>query len=235
MSQSPKYTRELLIEAAERHSDIDAVIESFGTRPYGKLRRYLLRRFAHFDIDISHFRPHVSGSAVTRPSASTLHKAVTGSRSFAELLRALDRPDNQRQRALLRQWITEDGLTTTHFLGQAHQRGLPGTTPAKRPEAVLVKHEGTHRTRTTMLRRALAATGVPQRCAECGTGPRWQGKPLTLEIDHINGDWSDDRAENLRLLCPNCHAITDTWCRGGASPKPPLTNPLPYSAPCPIR
>lgn len=60
------------------------------------------------------------------------------------------------------------------------------------------------------------------------------GKALTLEIDHINGDWSDDRAENLRLLCPNCHAITDTWCRGGVA-EAPLTNPLPYSAPCPIR
>jgi predicted HNH restriction endonuclease len=38
---------------------------------------------------------------------------------------------------------------------------------------------------------------------------------MTLEVDHLNGDRSDDRLDNLRLLCPNCHAVTGTWCRGG--------------------
>lgn len=59
------------------------------------------------------------------------------------------------------------------------------------------------------IRQALAELGRPELCEDCGTGPRWRGRPLTLEVDHINGDWSD----NLRLLCPNCHAVTDTYCR----------------------
>ncbi|MGV9285290.1 HNH endonuclease [Streptomyces sp. NPDC003730] len=153
--------------------------------------------------------------ARTRPTSAELHAAVTSSVSIAEALRRLERPDNGTQRALLRRWIIEESLSTAHFLGQAHQRGRPGVTPLKQPEDILVKHGGKRRTRTALLRRALRALGVPEKCVGCGTGPEWLGKPMTLEIDHVNGDWSDDRRENLQLLCPNCHASTDTWCRGG--------------------
>lgn len=47
-------------------------------------------------------------------------------------------------------------------------------------------------------------------CAECQTGPEWNGKPLTLELDHIDGNSDNNLPSNLRLLCPNCHSQTDT-------------------------
>ncbi|MFI7013645.1 HNH endonuclease [Streptomyces sp. NPDC050164] len=157
-----------------------------------------------------------------RPAPEELRVAVAESVSIAEVLRRLGRPDSGTQREHLRRWIDEEQLTTEHFLGQAHQRGKRGPALGRRPEEILVKHDGERRTRTVVLRRALHEMGIAEECADCGIGPEWLGKPMTLEVDHINGDWSDDRLENLRLLCPNCHAVTSTWCRGGSrrSPQP---------------
>ncbi|MFD7230574.1 HNH endonuclease [Streptomyces sp. NPDC059881] len=213
MGKGMRYTRELLTEAARQCKSIDEVIAFTGAVPYERLGRYLVGRFAHYDLDISHFRPF---GRKPRPTTAQLRQAVAESISIAATLRRLSRPDNCQQRALLRAWLDEDGIDTAHFLGQAHKKGTPSPTPTRRAEHVLVKHDGKHRTRSATLRRALHETGVRELCAGCGTGPEWRGRPMTLEIDHINGDWSDDRIENLRLLCPNCHAVTSTWCRGGA-------------------
>ena len=51
------------------------------------------------------------------------------------------------------------------------------------------------------------------KCVECGIEKEWNTKPIVLEIDHINGHSEDNRIENLRMLCPNCHSQTTTYRR----------------------
>ena len=52
-------------------------------------------------------------------------------------------------------------------------------------------------------------------CKKCGQLPKWKGKILVLQLDHINGDSDNNYPSNLRLLCPNCHTQTDTWTSKG--------------------
>jgi 5-methylcytosine-specific restriction endonuclease McrA len=47
-------------------------------------------------------------------------------------------------------------------------------------------------------------------CEECGITEH-NGKPITLEVDHIDGDRENNTFENLRFICPNCHSQTETW------------------------
>lgn len=58
------------------------------------------------------------------------------------------------------------------------------------------------------------------RCVDCGITDKWNNKPIVLHLDHINGKSDDHRLSNLRLLCPNCHSQTHTYCRGINRIKP---------------
>lgn len=65
---------------------------------------------------------------------------------------------------------------------------------------------------TNNLKRRLFEQGLLQdQCAWCGLGSTWNGKSISLHLDHINGINNDHRISNLRVLCPNCHSQTDTY------------------------
>ena len=49
------------------------------------------------------------------------------------------------------------------------------------------------------------------KCVICGCGEEYNGKPLTLQIDHIDGDSDNTFPKNLRILCPNCHSQTENF------------------------
>ena len=65
---------------------------------------------------------------------------------------------------------------------------------------------------SNLKKRLLSEKMIVEECSLCGLGPEWRGEKLSLALDHISGVRSDNRIENLRLLCPNCHSQTDTFC-----------------------
>lgn len=111
----------------------------------------------------------------------------------------------------LRRYIAEYRIDTSHF--RAHRLGAVATN-RKPAEDVLVVLTQDFREKGAVLRRALVESGVPYTCAHCGQLPVWFGRPLTLHVDHQNGDWRDCRKENLRFLCPNCHTQEPSSRRG---------------------
>lgn len=102
------------------------------------------------------------------------------------------------------------GIDTSHFKGKAH-----GTTiqPQARTLSDILVEDGPLIASSALRKRLLKAKLLQNHCSKCGLGPFWQGASLVLQLDHVNGNPSDNRLENLRILCPNCHTQTDTFGR----------------------
>lgn len=196
-----RYTRELLEEAAQRSRHIDDAGRWCGGNPTPGSRRYLRQKMTEAEIDISHFTTNQ-----IRHTEERLRAAVAGATSIKDVVRHLGINQVGGNQTHISRRIATLGIDTSHF--RSVRRGRPKGSLGG-PLCLRAAEDG--RVPGERLRRALIHAGVDERCVMCGTGPERNGRPLKLEVDHINGAWWDNRPKNLRLLCPNCHAVTDTY------------------------
>ncbi|MEU3848866.1 HNH endonuclease signature motif containing protein [Streptomyces sp. NPDC029554] len=199
------YTRERLEEAARGARTLSEALARLGVDPGSSTRRYVFARMKKLGVDVSHFERE--GVKWTR---EVLERAVAASTDMCEVLRRLGLDVVGGHHTHISRRIKAYGIDTSHFRVPT-RRGQPRS--RRTPEALLVEQPPEHARRVPgdRLKWAMTARGVEERCALCGTGAIWRGRPLSLEVDHINGRWQDNRIENLRLLCPNCHATTDRY------------------------
>jgi hypothetical protein len=119
---------------------------------------------------------------------------------------------------VLKKYVRVWGISTDHFdPDAARNRGL---SPFRsRPlEDVLVRGS---KARSPGLKERLYAAGLKSpRCELCGQDELWQGRRMSLILDHVNGDSWDNRLENLRVVCPNCNATLETHCGRNARAMP---------------
>jgi predicted RNA-binding Zn-ribbon protein involved in translation (DUF1610 family) len=152
-----------------------------------------------------------------------LTEAVAASTSMSEVLRHLGLPMNGGAHAHLRRRIERFGIDKSHFLRATPPFRFPRPLRRGADQVLILRPQTSNREKPAALRRALQDLGQPYRCTGCGNDGHWNGRPLVLHVDHINGQMWDCRPDNVRFLCPNCHSQTPTYAgRKSKQSKQPL-------------
>lgn len=146
---------------------------------------------------------------VPRYTEQEAREAIAASRSYAETLRRLDLCASGGNWRTLHDWADRWAIQTGHFDPYAGNAAVSRS--RDRPIEYILVAESTY-SRRSLKNRLWAADLKPRHCELCGQGELWQGRPMGLILDHINGVRDDHRLENLRIVCPNCAVTLDTHC-----------------------
>ena len=132
--------------------------------------------------------------------------------SIAQVLRHLGLKEAGGTHSYISKRIKELEIDTSHFFGKGSNCGEhhKGSRKLDWRHFLVLRKTGS-RQKAFVLRRSLIAAGFEYKCNGCSL-KEWCGRLLFLHVDHKNGNWLDDRKENLRFMCPNCHSQSPKYC-----------------------
>lgn len=137
-----------------------------------------------------------------------LREAVQKSRSIRKVLQLLGLVEARGNYTQINNYIKEYKIDIKHFTGKGWNTGIFLPTPAKPLKEILIKQSSfqSHKLKKRLFKENIKK---PQ-CELCGWSKTSEDGRIPVELDHINGDKFDNRIENLRILCPNCHSLQST-------------------------
>lgn len=190
------------LEAAlAENLSVRQIAERFGFASSGPvsywLRKYKLTASGRSKRDISKYTFEVLAPVIARCV------------NMVDVLRELDLPLTTGNHRWISHRVKLLGIDRSHFV-----RGAGSVRRKSAGDILVVLPLDVWRTSADQLRRAMLELGVEERCLLCGLGTEWQGLPLVLQVDHIDGDWRNNLLSNLRFLCPNCHTQQITCTQG---------------------
>lgn len=140
-------------------------------------------------------------------SEDKLREVISTSISFRQVLAKLGLKEAGGNYYTLHKYIKYYNIDTSHFTGKFWAKGQK-LKPKRDIQSYL---DNSHAIQSNKLRKRLLLDNIfEHKCVGCN-GVSWLNQPIPLELDHINGNNQDNSLENLRLLCPNCHAFTPTY------------------------
>lgn len=129
--------------------------------------------------------------------------------SFAELARRLGlKPEGSNPKTLKKK-LDQFNIDYSHFTGQGWNKELKFKPKVAKDLKDIMTKNSTYQSYKLLKR--LIEEGIKEHKCECCGNTEWNGKPIPLELHHIDGDHSNNTKENLQVLCPNCHAQTDNY------------------------
>lgn len=140
-----------------------------------------------------------------------LEKAIKDNLSVAGVCRSLGIRPAGGNYSTIKRLIAKYNLDTSHFTGAAWNQGARYRYFGKKYKLSEILIADSPYRASSKLKERLIKEGLKEcKCEKCGL-TEWQGNIIPLELHHVNGDNTDNRIENLQILCPNCHATTDFY------------------------
>lgn len=147
-------------------------------------------------------------------SQDELDIAIRSSTTWAAVCRKLGIPPMTGSQSHLKKKAVSLGLDSSHFVGSRFTAGK--TFGPKRPIEDYLNNK--FPIKSAALRKRLAREGLKERKCELCLLTSWRGRPIPLELDHLNSDHFDNRLENLQVVCPNCHTQETVSRKRGRTP-----------------